>query len=302
MIATMAVAALSSLVPCAVRADDKAACVEAYEKAQSLRDENQLVSAREQLRICARPSCTKFITKDCTAWLADIDSRIPSVALFARDSSGAEISNATVSIDGKVVAQQLDGHAVEVDAGQHTFTFTFADGTKKDQTYVVLEGAKAQRVGVTLPPAAPTPVPTNRAPSSQSVWGREAGATPARAWNGRKTLALVVGGVGVAGVGLGAAFGLAAISSFSSQKSNCSAPGNCAQYSQAVTDHQSAANASTISTVGFVGGGALIAAAAVLYFTAPSGSGTAESKTATGWTLVPSATPAGGAMWLRGTF
>jgi hypothetical protein len=106
-IGAVAVVLLSSLVPCAVRANDKAACADAYAKAQSLRDANQLVTARDELRICARTSCTKFIAKDCTDWLVAIESRIPSVVLFVRDPNGAPVSNATVSMDGTVVAQQL---------------------------------------------------------------------------------------------------------------------------------------------------------------------------------------------------
>jgi hypothetical protein len=69
------------------RADDKKVCSDAYEKAQSLRDEGKLVTARDQMRTCARATCAKFIAKDCATWLADVEARIPSVVLSATDAS-----------------------------------------------------------------------------------------------------------------------------------------------------------------------------------------------------------------------
>jgi hypothetical protein len=285
------------------RADDKAACVDAYGKAQRLRSASHLVSAREQLRVCAQASCPKFITRDCTAWLMEVESRLSSVVLYAKDSKGAEVSAVTVAIDGTVVAEQLDGHGIEVDGGKHVFTFTFPDGKKVDQTYVVLEGQKAQRVGVELPLDPPSsPAPARK--SSDSMWG-QGSPTMAKdgssSWNGRKTLAVVVVGAGVAGVAVGAVFGLNAISSFQSQKNAC-APGNCTDRSAALTDHTNAANASTLSTVGFIAGGALVATGAVLFFTAPNGREGGEGGTTAGLQAVPGAGPAGAGVLLRGRF
>jgi hypothetical protein len=289
------------------RADDKATCVDAYGKAQRLRTANQLVSAREQLRTCAQASCPKFIAKDCAAWLGDIESRIPSVVPFAKDSNGAELSSATVSMDGTVIAEQLDGHAIEVDAGRHTFTFTFSDGKKADQAYVVLEGQKAQRVGVTVA-AAPAPSPS-AAPPGSSTSSEQVGTSTApvstSGWNGRKTLAVVVGGVGLAGVAVGAVFGLNAMASYSSQQTDChsSGPGDCANRTQALTDHDNAVSASTISTIGFIAGGALVATGTLLFFTAPRGTERTEGSASAGLLqLAPSAAPGAAGLILRGRF
>ncbi len=294
---------VSSLVPLAAHADEKAACVDAYGRAQSLRDANQLLGARDQLRVCARTVCTKFIAKDCAAWLVDVESRISSVVLTAKDASGADIGTATVSVDGKVIAQQLDGHAIEVDAGRHTFAFTLPDGSKVEQAYTVREGQKAQQVAVTMP--APRP-PSGAGPEAPApLWGGDTPpATKGSHWSGRKTLAVVTAGVGVAGLGVGAAFGLSAIASFKSQRDNChsSAPGDCVDPAQAQKAHEAAATASTISTVGFIAGGALAAAGAVLFLTTPRNSGEPEGKTPTGLQVLPSVSPAGAGMWLRGRF
>jgi hypothetical protein len=303
-IALIAFLVMSFAMSFAARADDKAACSDAYGKAQRLRGANQLVSAREQLRICARPMCTKFIARDCTAWLVDVESRLPSIVLFARDATGAELTQITVSMDGSVIADQLDGHAIEVDGGQHAFTFVFPDGTKIDQSYVVLEGQRAQRLGVTLPPAHPrdariteTAQPTPPSPVSQTSGGDTA------TWNGRKTIAVVVAALGVAGLVLGTVVGESAASSYSKQQSDChsSAPGDCLNHSGAQTDHNNAVSESTISTIGFAAGGALVATAALLFFTAPGPEGTERPTSAT-LQVLPVAVPAGAGVWMRGRF
>jgi hypothetical protein len=78
----------------------------------------------------------------------------------------------------------------------------------------------------------------------------------------------VIGGVGILGIGAGAIFGVQASSKWSDAKSKCSDyPYGCTPEAQ---DMQSSAkSAGTISTVGFIAGGALLATGLVLYFTAP---------------------------------
>jgi hypothetical protein len=78
----------------------------------------------------------------------------------------------------------------------------------------------------------------------------------------------VIGGVGVVGIGLGAFFGLQASSKLSDAKGKCGDyPYECGNEAK---DLQSSAKSSaTVSTVGFVAGGVLLAGGLVLYFTAP---------------------------------
>src|SRR5579863_43066 len=114
----VACAALFCLTASSARADHarteqtKAACADAYGKAQVLRDAHKLVSAREQLRVCARTSCTRFIARDCATWLGEVEARIPSVVLSAQEATGADIVDATVTMDGAVIAERLDGRAI----------------------------------------------------------------------------------------------------------------------------------------------------------------------------------------------
>jgi hypothetical protein len=119
-------------------------------------------------------------------------------------------------------------------------------------------------------------------------------------WNTRKTLALVVGGAGIAGVAIGGIFGGVAASKWSGAKGE-SCP-NCtqAQFQQATSDQSSATSAATGSTVAFIAGGALVAVGAVLWFTAPSGHVTPPSATAL--RVIPEIGPGSGGLVVQGGF
>jgi hypothetical protein len=81
----------------------------------------------------------------------------------------------------------------------------------------------------------------------------------------QKTLALVAGGVGVVGVGLGTIFGLSAMSKHDDAAAKC--PAACPD--QAGVDlWNDARTAGNISTVAFVVGGVGLATGAILWFTA----------------------------------
>jgi hypothetical protein len=130
-------------------AQDKQTCNTAYQDAQVARDGHKYLKARDALRICASSSCPGFITKDCTDWLKDVDSRVPSVVFTAKNAAGADVTDVKVTMDGNPVADKIDGIAIDVDPGAHTFVFEGADG-RAEQKVVVPEGTKAQHIGVTF--------------------------------------------------------------------------------------------------------------------------------------------------------
>src|SRR5262249_47023830 len=111
------------------RASDLEVCDASYEAAQTLRDAKKLLTARAQLRLCSRAACPAFMVKECTGWLGELESRIPSIVLVASDADGAPLPNVTVTVDGGS-ARRVDGTAWEVDPGQHSFTFATPDGAR----------------------------------------------------------------------------------------------------------------------------------------------------------------------------
>ena len=95
------------------RADgpDASSCVDAYSKAQTLRNERKLVEARQSLLVCAQPTCKDFIIKDCTDWLDQVKAALPSIVLVANDAAGNALVNVKVTMDGAPLVTKIDGRS-----------------------------------------------------------------------------------------------------------------------------------------------------------------------------------------------
>jgi hypothetical protein len=94
----------------------------------------------------------------------------------------------------------------------------------------------------------------------------------------QRTIGLIVGGIGVAGLATGAVFGLMASSKWSTAQGECG-PSSCTNLQGAQSDQQSASTLANVSTAAFVAGGVAVAAGVVVWLLAPRASG---GPTATG--------------------
>jgi hypothetical protein len=271
-LALLAAACIASW-PVAARADDKAACFDGATQGQTLRDQHKLVEARAQFAICARQACPKQVSKDCTAWLEQVDQAMPTVVVSAKDAAGHDLIDVAVTMDDRPFAAKLTGEAVPVNPGLHVLHFETKDGGRLDHQVLVREGLKNQSVDVVIAatPAAPSlGIPPAR-PAATAVDSGAAGARPAEAPAGGpgpwRTIGFVAGGAGVAGLGVGAAFGLKAMSDKSAAQcdaSNACKPGPLSD----------ARTSATISSVGFIAGGVLLAGGAALVLLSPRGTAT----------------------------
>jgi hypothetical protein len=270
-----AVAALLVLAAPSARADDaKKQCTAAYDQAQSLRDAHKLREAREQLRICSQSSCTAFIAKDCTQWLDEVERSLPTVVLSAKDGAGRDLLQVRVSVDGQPLVEALDGKAVAIDAGPHTFRFEQADGASATQQVLVKEGDK--NVGVAAVLSAGAPAAGSEAPRaiaqpspdspSQAASQPEA-LLPDAPSAGSRTIGWVLVGTGAVGLAAGAATGVLAITTWNTATKECPTHAGCSK--QAMNDQSQASGFATASTAAFVAGGVLGAVGAVLVLTAP---------------------------------
>jgi hypothetical protein len=80
---------------------------------------------------------------------------------------------------------------------------------------------------------------------------------------------VIIGSVGVAGIGLGAGFGFAALSTLNEAERECAAPyTHCS--AQSIGTRGTAVTFGDVSTAGFVAGAALLAGGLTLYLTAPA--------------------------------
>jgi hypothetical protein len=183
---------------------------------------------------------------------------------------------------------KLDGNAVQVDPGTHTFRFEPAQGTAGEQQVLVLEGEKTRVITFTMtgPTAGAGGGSTVEPPPEQPSSG-----------SGQKTLAFVVGGVGVAALAGGIIFGAMGSSQASSDKN----PGGCAP--NCSDDEVSSIKTKLLVSdilipVGIVG----VGAAVVLYLTA-GGSSKAAATTGSNHIHFDAApTKNGAAFGLGGSF
>lgn len=183
-------------------ADRVEECADQAERGQELRDALQLVEARALMVACAQSDCPAVVSTSCTEWLSDIDKRIPSFVVSAKDPQGRDLTAVRVSLDGVAIANENAARAVRANPGAHTIRCE-VDGYEPVNEQVLLrEGEGVRVVGVTLE--------------------RKAGPSPAPSTSGRiPPLAYVLGGTSLVALGLFAYFGASGASEYRRLESEC---------------------------------------------------------------------------------
>lgn len=181
--------------------------------------------------------------------LAQFEARIPWLQVHVVGPTGS--SKVHVEVDGKEVEPDTEA---PVDPGQHSIGVDAEGFEPADRSVTVAEGEHKQ-VTVTLEP---TPKPPPPRPKESS---------------GTKIPAIAAFGIGAAGLGVGAVFGILAFDETAKAKQYCDG-NNCPARKEVVDARNLAIANGNVSTVGFVVGGAGIAAGIVLLLTVGSSSDT----------------------------
>jgi hypothetical protein len=148
-VAVVAAAALLLAAPVARAAPPtKAECLAAYTDGQDQRQHGALRQARAEFAICASDPCPEGLHADCTQWHDEVEKLVPSVVLGARGPDGHELTGVRVTMDGAPLVDRLDGRAVEIDPGQHTFHFETDGQEPVDRSTMLREGEKARGIVV----------------------------------------------------------------------------------------------------------------------------------------------------------
>jgi hypothetical protein len=281
-----------------------------------LRLDGRFVLARERFGACSIPSCPVMIREDCTRRLRELDGAQPTIVF---DVVGAVPSSVQVTVDGQPVTDRLDGSALRVDPGAHTFVFVTEGREAATLQLSIKEGQKDRRETVTLkaaalPPPSPAvvtvpsvaPGPAVRSGAPLAEPPAQVGPPSRRGMGPQRTAGLVVGGIGIAGLAVGGAFGVLTLSAVSQQKSDCATVTNCPQPKSADSEHSTAFTDGTVADVAMIGGGALLALGATLFFTAPGTSNAEAPRTTAGyrvgpWFLRPAVGPSGAIVLLGGS-
>jgi hypothetical protein len=247
----------------------KLECNDAHTKAQPLRRAGQLRAARRELRTCAAQACPPLIRDECAQWLDEVGRAIPTLVLEASDQDGNDRSDVRVTLDGQVLAERLEGNAIEIDPGEHDLVFEAQGIAPVTRHVVVVLGEKDRHERVTIevpravpvpPPPPPPPPPPAGEPPAPAVEPPPAPAPPVqppppppRTESGSAALCTL--GFGTAGVGLvvGGIAGTVSFVQVASIKSQCN--GNSCPHSEA-SSGSNAATIGNVANVAFIAAGA----------------------------------------------
>jgi serine/threonine-protein kinase len=160
-------------------------------------------------------------------------------------------------LDGVTIPPSLWGVAAPVDPGDHTVEVT-AKGKKPWSAHVQV-----------MPPANPVvqvPELENGPPEAKGAAAVEAPRElPPK--SSQRTIALVIGGVGVVAVGVGTVFGLSANSTYHGADPYCNQNSVCTE--EGFDQRRDAYDKATLSTIAFGVGGVALASSVILWLSSP---------------------------------
>lgn len=273
-------------------------CIDANLQAQDLRRDGKFSAARGKLQACSDAACPGVLRDNCVQRLAELERAQPTIVFDARDGDGHDIVDVHVTMDGLPFTDRLDGKALPVDPGAHTFQFTVAGNPVVMENLVIKEGEKdrVERVVLGPPPKSSASAATASHPGGGPEDWEEAHGP---GWTAEQKIGVGLAGAGVVGLGVGAVFGLMTTSAWSHAKDACGGDTTrCLDVPSASSYKDTATSDATLSTIGFAAGGALLVGGAVLFVLGrhPHDSGSASLS------VTPSLGPGQGGVAVHGSF
>ena len=174
-------------------ADEKKQCVTDYVAGQRSRNARDFVTAKKHFLACAQVQCHANIRKDCATWLSEVGQDSSSIVIAAQ-YKGIDVTAVRVYLDENLLTDGLDGRALEVNPGKHTLRFESDTYEKSEQVVLIREGERNRGVAVSLRKIGEGSSDSNK---SYATYRKDV-----------PVLSYILGGVGVAGVGMFAGFGL----------------------------------------------------------------------------------------------
>jgi hypothetical protein len=237
---------------------------------------------------------------------AGLEPKLPKMIVEIPQSM-ADLPGIEVRRDGVLMGRASWGVALPVDPGKRVVRVA---ATGKEPWELAVEATVPGAVVPVLvpvlkdlaPPAKADPPPV--LPPDTKGGGEDSTGSPA--------LAFALGGVGLAGIGVGAAFGVLALNKASEWEEKTSDPNRCARSPGGVLQCKpgeigpiqeiegSRSTFATVSTIGFIAGGVLIAGGAVVWLASGSPGSSGEKRPA--MRLTPSVGLGGAAISLDGSF
>lgn len=190
----------------ALAGPESSTCIASAEQGQRARYDGKLRTARDAFVVCARTTCPAQIHDDCTRWLAEIETSLPSVVPGAQWSDGQDVLAARFTIDGTAV--EATGRALPIDPGEHELVVTHPDARAPvTRSFVVREGEKNRSLRIELERQAVVVAPPPPPPSARRR------PVPVASW--------VLGGVALAGAGVAAGLWISGRSGLDDLRAEC---------------------------------------------------------------------------------
>jgi hypothetical protein len=245
--------------------------------------------------VAAAASCPVDVRNECVRKVADVNRSIPTIVFEAKDAGGNDLVAVRVTMDGTPLVERLEGTAVSIDPGEHSFTFQTADKVPVQRVFILREGEKERRERVVFGEAKPAAAPSPAAP----LPGASASPSPEPAARSggdstRRVVGFVLGAAGLAGVGIAVYEQVTALNRQSDSESAASSADPNVQATTKTLHHQ-AIEAQTYAIVSGALGVAAIGVGVVLIATS---FGSSSPKPAAAWTLVPTIGPTGAGLSL----
>jgi hypothetical protein len=176
-----------------------------------------------------------------------------------------------VTRDGSPTSQASWSVPIPVDVGNHVVVAS-APGRKTFKASVSVR-ADGDRSEMVVPKLEAGATSASGAVATTPATGESDSGSSG---SSQRSIGFVVGGIGLAGLAVGAVTGLIAIGKNNDSKTACPNDGACAS-SAAVDANSSARSFGTVSTISFIAGGVGVVAGALLIFSAPSSSSTSAA-------------------------
>ncbi|HKQ67919.1 MAG TPA: hypothetical protein VJT73_01205 [Polyangiaceae bacterium] len=209
---------------------------------------------------------------------ARLESRLVRLTIKVA-SENAAIEGFALKRNGEMIGKALWGVAIPVDPGEQVVEAA-APGYQPATQKTAID---RQPVSVSIPPlaklagepTAATPAPTppasspdvgSVAPATTSAFSTSDRPPPA---NLQRTIGITLGALGVVGLGLGAFFGLKAISNNKEAEKHCPRGTKC-EDPEGPSLAEEASHAAVASNITFAAGGVILATGAFIFLTAPS--------------------------------
>jgi|SRR6188768_2456504 len=226
-------------------------CSAAYERTQTEKLAGHYVAAKEAALECSQLQCNSAIVQECVRFYSALEQETPTLVFSARKAEGGELSDVRVEMDGKVVAEQITGRPISTDPGPHNFVFIHKKRGLVRQSETARVGDKARVIEVTFADPNAKTTPADKAKAEKP---------------GVPTMTYVLGGVGVAGLGLFGYFYASGVHDYNAKNDECSPYCN-------PDDIDPIRKKFTYSYISLGVGAAAIAGAAAVYFVGRSSGG-----------------------------